>query len=401
MTARQRQANVSLLDNIGLEFLKADPAEHLVDSSLKIEYIPAELIRPDPIQPRRVLPEAIHQAFHSNRLTPTQALKELIQIAQVIARQNGRPFTSVLDLLPDERDTEAEEMEPGRLSPEEQLVTDLVNLAMTLRDDGQVNPLTVVDVTQGVTRLYRVETGERRYWASWIVRDFLPGYEGDGTVPCIVIPSGRTSAFRQAKENTARAGLCATAMARQAALLILAVHRIDRPDGPAGNDFYRQALELGLGSKREYTADILAAMGGISRTYFSRYKALLALSDEALELADRHHIEEKKLRYVVMLASEGHAELVRQIISFNLTSAQVKQLCEADGDDPPTPPETPKISRPAIQVAKLTRGDGNGFSQDLARALLVQEQDVTEARARLAALRRMVDKADKYLEAEG
>src|SRR5258708_25635484 len=136
MTVRQRQANTSLLDDIGLELLRADPAEHLVDTSLKIECIPAELIRPDPIQPRRVLPQAIHMAFHDNRLTPTQALKELIQIAQVVARHNGRPFTSVLDLLPNESDTESEEMEPGRLSPEEQLVTDLVNLAMTLRDDG-------------------------------------------------------------------------------------------------------------------------------------------------------------------------------------------------------------------------------------------------------------------------
>src|SRR5258708_5749932 len=219
MTTRQRQANTSLLDNIGLELLRADPAEHLADTSLKIEYIPADLIRPDPIQPRRVLPEAIHMAFHSNRLTPTQALKELIQIAQVIARQNGRPFNSVLDLLPDETDDEPSEVEPSRLSPEEQLVTDLVNLAMTLRDDGQVNPLTVVDVTQGVTRLYRVETGERRYWASWIVRDFLPGYEGDGAVPCIVIPSGKTSVFRQAKENTARAGLSAAGDARHDGLL--------------------------------------------------------------------------------------------------------------------------------------------------------------------------------------
>src|SRR5258708_31955913 len=104
-------------------------------------------------------------------------------------------------------------------------------------------------------------------------------------------------------------------------------------------------------------------MGGISRAYFSYFKALLALSDEALELADRHNIEEKKLRYVVMLAPESHSEVVRQIISFNLTSAQVKQLCEADGDDTPTPPETPKISRSAVQIAKLARGIGNGFSQ--------------------------------------
>jgi hypothetical protein len=53
----------------------------------------------------------------------------------------------------DETNTEAQ-----RLSPEEQLVRDLVNLVVTIRDDGQVNSLTVVDTTQGVTRLYRIET---------------------------------------------------------------------------------------------------------------------------------------------------------------------------------------------------------------------------------------------------
>src|SRR6266496_4555238 len=125
MTTKARRANISLLDNIGLELLKADPEGHSVDNSLKIEYIPAELIRPDPIQPRRVLPEQIHFAFHANRLTPTQALKELVQAAQVAARQNGRPFANVLDLLPDETDKEDDETDQARIIPEEKLVQDL------------------------------------------------------------------------------------------------------------------------------------------------------------------------------------------------------------------------------------------------------------------------------------
>ncbi len=276
---------------------------------------------------------------------------------------------------------------------------DLVTLAVTIRDDGQVNPLTVVDATQGVTRLYRIETGERRYWASWIIRDFLPSYQGDGTIPCIIIPSNRASIFRQAKENTARAGLSAIAMARQAALLILTIHGVEKPEGPVSNDFYRQALELDLRDKREYTTDILSAMGSISKVHFHHFKALLQLSDEAMELADRHSIDEKKLRYVVPLASENHAEVIRQIISFNLTSAQVKQLCEQDTNDEPPTSEPPPISKPALQVAKLARGGGEAFAQDLARALLVQEHDVAVARARLVAIRRLIDDAERYLEA--
>ena len=96
------------------------------------------------------------------------------------------------------------------------------------------------------------------------------------------------------------------------------------------NDFYRQALDLDLRSKREYTDAILSAMGGIEKAQFSRIKALLHLSDEAMELADRHGIDEKKLRYVLRSHQEYHAEIVRQIIDFNLTSKQVKELCEGE-----------------------------------------------------------------------
>src|SRR5215207_1074344 len=122
------------------------------------------MVRPDPVQPRRVLPEHIHLSFHNHRASPTQALRELVQLVQIAARQRGRPFHSVLELLPN-IDEERDDLMNVELSPEEQLLRDLVNLAITIRDDGQVNPLTVVDVSQGVTRLFRIETGERRYWA--------------------------------------------------------------------------------------------------------------------------------------------------------------------------------------------------------------------------------------------
>jgi len=205
------------------EDLLGDRAQQFQDNSIRVERILLQMVRPDPIQPRRVLPERVHQAFHNNRLTPTQALRELVQTAQVAARPRGQPFQGVLDLL-NISENEDEQDQEQKYSPEEQLLRDLINLALTIRDDGQVNPLTVVDVSQGVTRLYRIETGERRYWASWLLRDFIPGYTGDGMIPCIVISTERSSVFRQAKENTARAGLSAIAMARQAALLLLAVH---------------------------------------------------------------------------------------------------------------------------------------------------------------------------------
>jgi len=160
-----------LLASVTEEMLGGDLAAKLHDNSIRVERLLLELVRPHPVQPRRVLPERIHQAFHEQRLTPTQALRELVQIVQVAARQRSRPFTNVLELIMSNDEDDDRQVD---LSPEETLLRDLINLAVTIRDDGQVNPLTVVDVSQGVSQLYRIETGERRYWATWLLRDFMP-----------------------------------------------------------------------------------------------------------------------------------------------------------------------------------------------------------------------------------
>jgi NTP pyrophosphatase (non-canonical NTP hydrolase) len=378
--------------------LLGDLPQTFNDNTIRVERILLEMVRPDPVQPRRVLPESIHLNFHNNRMTPTQALRELVQIVQIAARQRGRPFNNVLELLPngdDERDDEP----AVNLSPEETLLRDLVNLAITIRDDGQVNPLTVVDVSQGVTRLFRIETGERRYWATWLLRDFIPNYTGDGMIPCIVIPANRSSVFRQAKENTARSGLTAIAMARQAALLLMTVHGYEIPAYAVGNDFYRQALDLDLRAKREYTEAILSGMGGIKRGQFSHLKILLRLSDEALELADRYNIEEGKLRYVLNVASEYHAEIVRQIIDFSLSVKQVKEICVGDALLE-TKDSADDISPSAVKVARVTQSINATTPQELARALMRQEGDIAIARARLQAMRKLIGETECYLTEE-
>jgi hypothetical protein len=298
-----------------------------------------------------------------------------------------------------EKDNDAE----VKLSPEEQLLRDLVNLAVTIRDDGQVNPLTVVDVSQGVTRLFRIETGERRYWATWLMRDFLSSYTGDGMIPCIVIPPTTASPFRQAKENTSRAGLNAIAMARQVALLLLHVHGFPMPEGPVNHDFYRQALELDLRGKREYTDAILSAMGGITKQQLSDYKMLLKLGDEAVEIADRHNLEQLKLRYVLQLENaEDQVEMLRHIIQQNLTVKQIRDLIEkgtfertnSDDDQPFT-----LLPKAAMQMAKwVLKPDSDVDSYKIAKATLNIERDKTVAKARLRALREMIDQAEAYID---
>jgi NACalpha-BTF3-like transcription factor len=398
--ARPNDGNTSRMDDLLASVtsdLLTDTPQAFADNAIRVERILLEMVRPDPVQPRRVLPEHIHIAFHNNRATPTQALRELVQTVQIAARQRGRPFNSVLELLPN-ADDEREEETTTALSPEENLLRDLVNLAMTIRDDGQVNPLTVVDVSQGVTRLFRIETGERRYWATWLLRDFIHGYTGDGMIPCIVIPAARSSVFRQAKENTARSGLTAVALARQAALLLLTVHGYEIPAYAVGNDFFRQALDLDLRARREYTDVILGAMGGMERTQFSRIKNLLRLSDEALELADRYAIEEGKLRCVIATAQEYHAEIVRQIIDFNLSVKQIKEICESDTAHQEKAADD--VSPSAAKMAKVTQTINATTPQELARALMRQEGDAAVARARLHAMRKLLSEAEQYLKTE-
>lgn len=384
-----------LLASVTADMITPGTIFEAADGSLRVEKIILELVRPHPVQPRRVLPESIHQAFHQERLTPTQALRELIQLVQVAARQRSRPFTNVLELL---SDSETEEIDkPIEISPEESLLRDLVNLAVTIRDDGQVNPLTVVDVSEGVSRLHRIETGERRYWATWLLRDFIPNSGSDGTIPCIIIPSKTASVFRQAKENTSRSGLTAIAMARQAALLLLSIHGYEIPSYAVNHDFYRQALELDLHGKQQYTEAVLSALGGIGKMQFSRIKALLRLSDEAMELADRHGLEEGVLRYVLVLLPEAQTEMVQQIIQLKLTGKQVKAICEQESSDE-TEDGDEKTLASDLRLIRMMRSVERQNPQTLVRTLMREEKSVHFARARLETMMSFLKQASQLLE---
>ncbi len=384
----------NLLASVTDDMLGGDLALKMQDNTIRVERLLLELVRPHPVQPRRVLPERIHQAFHQEQLTPTQALRELIQIVHVAARQQSRPFSNVLELIADTAEEEVDK--PIALSPEETLLRDLVNLAVTICDDGQVNPLTVVDVSEGVSHLYRIETGERRYWATWLLRDFIPNSGSDGTIPCIVIPSKNASVFRQAKENTSRAGLTAVAMARQAALLLFAAHGYEIPDHPVDHSFYRGALELDLHGKKEYTELILSAMGGTGKMQLSRYKALLKLSDEAMELADRHNLEEGVLRFVIQLPTDAQAEMVQQIIQLHLTSRQVKEICE-NGEGSDATLDNNKPSPNDMRLIRVIRGIEHQSPEVFVEALLREEPNEHLARARLQTMMQFLKQATQLL----
>src|SRR5688572_25901708 len=98
---------LDILNNLAeQDFLNAEAVQNLRENGLRVERIAISLIRPDAAQPRRVLPEIIHRAFHNEEITPLQALKQYIEKVRIIARQKGRPFENLLDLLGNGEDTE-------------------------------------------------------------------------------------------------------------------------------------------------------------------------------------------------------------------------------------------------------------------------------------------------------
>jgi hypothetical protein len=184
-------------------------------------------------------------------------------------------------------------------------------------------------------------------------------------------------------------------MARQAALLLLYVHGCEIPEGSVTHDFCRQALNLDLRGKREFSTDILSAMGGINRFQFSRYKALLHLCDEAVELADRHGIEESSLRYLLDLSSEDQVEMIRQVVQLGLTRKQVRDLIEHT--ESKSVVEGSEISKRVLQLARIMKSIELPDARNLVSALLQQEADPDVVRARLKSLRRLVDEAENFL----
>ena len=61
MTTKRRQANTGLLDTVAANMLGGMELDIGIDNSLRVERLLLEMLRPDPVQPRRVLPERIYQ----------------------------------------------------------------------------------------------------------------------------------------------------------------------------------------------------------------------------------------------------------------------------------------------------------------------------------------------------
>ena len=400
MAKRRSRGTRALLEEMAdLGELVRNPSE-ISGRGVKVVSIVLDRIRPDPAQPRRVLPEPIRSEFLSGHINARQALERWEALVTDEALSLGRPrpdWQALLDRNPEDRDADAITVDPpGRPGPEEEMLRGIVATAATIRHGGQVSPITVAEVDAG--SYYRIETGERRYWAHhWLTMWVSEGFE---QIQCIVVP--HPSPWRQAAENTSREGLSAMAMARQLATLLLDLYDI-RPDytRPIPNDWYRQALEYRV--PRGEGASLRAALGGIERSHFSRIQALLRLPDPVWELADRYRLEEKRLRYVLKVKDERlQVRLVRLIVEENLSASQIKRLVESGHleeiltgvEGAPTTPPPPSAARVVSRWTRLVDQVSEADLDEVAEEWL-KRAEPEAVRQQVATLRRLLDLVER------
>jgi len=403
MTKRRSQGTRALLEEMGNLDGLTETTSEITGRGIKVVGIVLDRIRPDPAQPRRVLPEMIRRDFLAGHINARQALERWEALVAEEAARAGRPrpdWKSLLERNPEDRADDVVGVDaPGQPGPEEELLRSIVATASTIRHGGQVSPITVVEMDGGSS--YRIETGERRYWAYHWLNTWV-GDEFD-QIQCIVVET--SSPWRQAAENASREGLSAMAVARQLATLLLDLYGIV-PDytRPISNDWYRMALEYRVPRGEGFS--LRAVLGGIERSQFSRIQALLRLPDPVWELADRYRLEEKRLRYVLKVRDEAQQiELVHAVIDQNLSAERIQQIVESGRLEdflagarlsPAREKKTPTeqlADRWAGVAGQVTRADLNQVAK---RWLRTQTTD--EVRVQVAALYALLDIVEKYLD---
>ena len=400
MAKRRSQGTRALLEEMGDLGDFAGTTAEITGRGMKVVSIVLDRVRPDPAQPRRVLPELIRDEFLLGQINARQALERWETLVAEEASQLGRPrpdWQTLVDRSPEDRKEEQLDIDPpGQPGPEEELLRSIVATAATIRHGGQVSPITVAEIDGGSS--YRIETGERRYWAHQWLNIWVPsGFE---QIQCIVVPDA--SPWRQAAENTSREGLSAIALARQLATLLLSLYDIE-PDytKPIPNDWYRQALEYRV--PRGDGANLRAALGGIERSQFSRIQSLLRLPDPVWELADRHRLEEKRLRYVLKVSDESlQLKLVRMIVEKDLSAERVRKLVES-GDvaaqlEQAKPATSPTPNTTAERVASRWPRLASQVSEaDLALVAeqWIKDQKPENVKQQVVTLRKLLEMVEK------
>ncbi len=268
----------------------SDQTQAKLDSEPKdAERLAIAAIRPDPGQPRRLLPAELAEAVNQGGLAPLEAVQQWVSLAEAGAADEALRHN----------------------------VRELKRLAGSIRQHGLISPISVRQLRPNESAPagveYLIVTGERRYWAQLYLASLGEQiHEGDSLtdpsqIKATIAPPGVTVRAHQLIENLLREDINAVEKARGMWALRYELSGVveAEPGVNHGSPGSEEADEVNHGSPTSGGEQGLVpwtqveATLGISKRYRIFTTSVLNLSPEALALVAQHNLAERTIRPIV------------------------------------------------------------------------------------------------------
>ena len=235
----------------------------MVNHRQSVYRVPLSMVRPDRFQARLILPLALRKDFYSGITTWNEAVRNWFELAR-----NDRLIA--------------------------QGIEELTVLGESLHDTGQIKPVTGQVVGENGHDVFRMLTGERRFWATAI----KAVQEGQADEPYVLaLIDNQPTLEKQIAENMAYKALTPVGKARAAARLVLESHQIQPGENETETTFFRRVADVRLD---DGTKDMLQKTLQMERTYYGRLMKFFELEEAELEIADKSEMPERVLREIML-----------------------------------------------------------------------------------------------------
>ena len=236
--------------------------------------VPLSMIKPDRFQARFLLPFELREAFFRQEIDWEETVRKWMALA-----------------------------EQDRLVRRE--IEELIALGDSLHDTGQIKPITGQVITEDGREVFKMLTGERRFWAT-AFQSVLSGRKDEPYVLAII--DNQPSLEKQIAENMAYKALTPVGKARAAARIVLESNGIQPNESLDEYSYFRQVLDVRLSDE---TKDMLLKTLQLERTYYGRLMKFFELPQDLLEICDRAEMPERVLREIMQYDAKFWPAAVR------------------------------------------------------------------------------------------
>lgn len=239
-----------------------EQAPKIISNRQSVYRVPLSMIKPDRFQARFLLPFELREDFFRQEINWEETVRKWMALA-----------------------------EKDRLVRRE--IEELITLGDSLHDTGQVKPITGQVVNEDGRDIFKMLTGERRFWAT-AFKAVLSGQKDEPYVLAII--DNQPSLEKQIAENIAYKALTPVGKARAAARIVLEANGIQPNESLDEYSYFRQVFEVRLSDE---TKDTLLKTLQLERTYYGRLMKFFELPQDLLEICDRSEMPERVLREIM------------------------------------------------------------------------------------------------------